>query len=68
MMHRAAEDRYGCRLQQVKLVVGPTRGGFSGGTVASLLNLLEEVSKDRSIGKIVGHPYALNPEGEREGH
>jgi len=67
MVNRAMADRHDARLDEVKLVVGPMRGGFSGGTVASMLNIIEEAGRDRSIRKILGHPYALNPEGQRMG-
>jgi len=42
-------------------------GGFSGGTVASLLNVLEEAGRDRDVRRIMADPYALNPEGRRSG-
>jgi short subunit dehydrogenase-like uncharacterized protein len=66
MLHHANIER-SAQLDEVKLVVGASRGGFSGGTVASLLNVVEEASRDRSVRRIVGHPYALNPDGERHG-
>jgi short subunit dehydrogenase-like uncharacterized protein len=66
MLHDAMAER-SARLDELKLVVGASRGGFSGGTVASLLNVVEEAARDRTIRRIVGHPYALNPEGERHG-
>jgi short subunit dehydrogenase-like uncharacterized protein len=43
------------------------RGGFSGGTVASMLNLFEEASRDRGLRRLLADPYSLNPEGERSG-
>lgn len=48
------------------LYVGATRGGFSGGTVASLLNVLDEAS-DRAVRRVLGNPYSLCPEGEQRG-
>ena len=42
-------------------------GAFSGGTIASMLNMLAEAEQDPSIHTILHDPYALNPEGEREG-
>ncbi|MEL6342555.1 MAG: saccharopine dehydrogenase NADP-binding domain-containing protein [Myxococcota bacterium] len=41
-------------------------GGFSGGTVASLLNIIEEAS-DPLVRRVLGNPYSLNPDGERSG-
>ena len=66
MLQEAAKDRFGEPLQTVKFFAGESRGGASGGTVASMLNLLEE-AKDKKVRRILGDPYALNPEGERDG-
>ncbi len=66
MMYRAMEER-GAELREVAFYAGESRGGFSGGTVASMLNLMEEAKKDPSVRRILRDPYALNPEGERQG-
>jgi len=42
-------------------------GGFSGGTLASLNHVLAESLKDKAVARILADPYALNPEGERQG-
>lgn len=52
---------------EVTSYVARVRGGFSGGTVASMITTLEQARSDRSVLKILGHPYSLNPEGERKG-
>lgn len=67
MMQEAMRERHGIPCDAVKLFAGESRGGVGGGTVASLLNLLEKARKDRSIRRLLADPYALNPEGEREG-
>jgi short subunit dehydrogenase-like uncharacterized protein len=67
MMQEASKERFGAPLQKVTYFAGETKGGFSGGTVASMLNLFEEIARDKSVLKILGNPYALNPEGERKG-
>jgi len=51
----------------VKLRVRDMRGGFSGGTVASMLNMMEEADRDPQIRRVIDDPYGLNPEGERSG-
>lgn len=51
----------------VTTYVKAMRGGGSGGTFASMLNLIEEARRDRTVARIVADPYALNPAGEREG-
>jgi len=62
-----AKDRMGIDLDEVKLITGRIKGGVSGGTIASMLQVLEDVKQDRSILKKIGNPYGLNPEGERRG-
>jgi short subunit dehydrogenase-like uncharacterized protein len=41
-------------------------GGASGGTIASMMNILEE-AKDPSVRRILGDPYALDPRGAPRG-
>jgi short subunit dehydrogenase-like uncharacterized protein len=43
------------------------RGGLSGGTYASIMGLVEDAAKDRSLRRVLGHPYSLNPPDQREG-
>ncbi len=66
LMHEAKE-RFGISLDEVKLITGRIKGGVSGGTVASMLQVVEDVKADRSILRTLGNPYGLNPEGERRG-
>jgi hypothetical protein len=42
-------------------------GGFSGGTVASMLHMLEAAGRDPEIRRVMAAPYGLNPEGQRTG-
>ncbi len=51
----------------IKFRVKAAKGGMSGGTLASLDNVLLEAEKDPSIFKILNDPYALNPERGRKG-
>lgn len=59
--------RFGRPSERVSMVVRAMRGGFSGGTAASLLNAVEEGRKDREIARILTHPYSLNPPDQRSG-
>jgi short subunit dehydrogenase-like uncharacterized protein len=43
----------------VKMRVRTLRGGFSGGTVASLLNVMAEVSADPALRRELADPYSL---------
>ena len=62
-----AMKRFGAYCKSITLYVRATKGTASGGTVASMINLIEESRKDRDIARILVHPYSLNPEGERQG-
>lgn len=53
--------------EQVTLEVLKLRGGASGGTLASMLNLVDAARRDKALRRLLLDPYALNPEGEREG-
>lgn len=66
-LQKEAKARTGQYCQTVKMRVKAMKGGMSGGTYASLNNVLAEAEEDPSIFKILENPYALNPEGERSG-
>lgn len=66
MLQEAAMERHERPLHRVKFFMGKMRGGFSGGTIASLSNVLEE-ARDPAVRRVLGHPYGLNPEGEQSG-
>lgn len=62
-----AKKRFGAHCKSITLFVKATKGTASGGTVASMVNLIEEGRKDREVARVLVQPYSLNPEGEREG-
>jgi short subunit dehydrogenase-like uncharacterized protein len=41
------------------------KGAFSGGTIASMLNMVDEMKANPGLRKVLGNPYALNPKGVR---
>src|SRR5690606_26947152 len=61
VLQEAAIERFGRPLPDVTLYVRKLRGGASGGTVASMAQLLEE-SADPAVRRILGNPYSLVPE------
>ncbi|MBX3129867.1 MAG: saccharopine dehydrogenase NADP-binding domain-containing protein [Polyangiaceae bacterium] len=67
MLQEHAIEAFGAPCSVVRFSLTKNRGGVSGGTVASMLNLLDEARRDRSVLRTVGHPYALNPPGEQTG-
>ena len=62
-----AIERFGEACTSIRLRVKAMKGGASGGTIASGLNMIEEARKDPELRKILGNPYALAPDGMREG-
>jgi short subunit dehydrogenase-like uncharacterized protein len=64
-LQRESQARFGTPCVDVKMRVRRMRGGFSGGTVASMMNLLEEVSADPSLRRVLADHYALCPPDRR---
>ncbi len=63
----AMMDTHSTPACHIKYRVVGASGTFSGGTVASLINVLEEATRDSSLRKMLADPYALNPEGAHRG-
>lgn len=61
---RTYVQRYGALPQRVLHAAGEARGGVSGGTTASMIELFEELSKTPSLRRLFSNPYAL-VDGER---
>jgi short subunit dehydrogenase-like uncharacterized protein len=61
------EKQHGMRCRQIKCRVKSMRGGFSGGTIASMAQVMEESRNDSSVRRLVQDPYALNPADRRTG-
>ncbi len=66
-LQREMRSRQGAPARHVKGAVARLKGKASGGTVASMLNLMEEAGADRSVRRILADPYSINPEGQRSG-
>ncbi|MCA9960712.1 MAG: saccharopine dehydrogenase NADP-binding domain-containing protein [Anaerolineales bacterium] len=63
MMQEYARDKYGRFCPEIKFVLAGMRGGFSGGTAASLLNMIEGAGNERAMRRILADPFALVPDG-----
>lgn len=66
-LQREAKRRHDQFCTSIALLVKATKGGASGGTIASLINVIMEARADRSIARTLVDPYGLNPNGERDG-
>jgi short subunit dehydrogenase-like uncharacterized protein len=62
-LQQQAHERFGQPCTEVKMRVRGVRGGFSGGTVASLLNAVKEASTNPALRKQLADPYSICPEG-----
>lgn len=66
-LQEEAKKRYGTYCDSITMLVRATKGTASGGTIASMMNLIKESRDDKATARILVDPYSLNPEGEREG-
>ena len=65
MVQEAFKERHGKYASEVKMAAGEMSGAFSGGTFASMMNIVDELKANPSLRKVLGDPYALNPKGVR---
>jgi short subunit dehydrogenase-like uncharacterized protein len=66
-LQNAMRERHGVPAQHIKYRAAGFSGGFSGGTVYSMINMMEEAARDRSLLKILADPYSINPPGSPRG-
>jgi len=62
-LQQQARQRFGEPCTTVKMRVKGARGGFSGGTAASLINVVKEASANPALRKELANPYSICPEG-----
>lgn len=67
LLQRTAAKLLGTPCSHIRMRLTAMKGGFSGGTSASLMHGLEEDTEDQAVSRCVAEPYSLNPEGQREG-
>ena len=66
-LQRAMVERFGVAAQRVRGRVGKTRGAASGGTVASLMGVMEDAARDPALRRSLRNKYLLYPAGEAAG-
>ena len=62
VQHQAMQ-RFGAPCTRIKMRVKAMRGGFSGGTAASMMNLVKEAAADPALRKELTDPYSICPAG-----
>lgn len=60
-LQREARARFGRPCASAKMRVRSMRGGFSGGTYASVMNLVKEAAADPALRRELADPYSLCP-------
>ena len=60
-LQRQAMQKWGAPCGEVKMRVKAMRGAASGGTVASMLNIVREAARDPALRKELSNPYSLCP-------
>lgn len=58
-LQREARNRFSAPATRVKMRVKTAKGTFSGGTVASMMNMAEQARSDADIRRVLSDPYAL---------
>jgi short subunit dehydrogenase-like uncharacterized protein len=61
---KAAVERFGEPAVQIRMQVARIKGGASGGTVASIVNIARELASNPSLRRILADPYSLVPGGK----
>ncbi|MEZ4404616.1 MAG: saccharopine dehydrogenase NADP-binding domain-containing protein [Kofleriaceae bacterium] len=67
LLQRALEERAGRGAASVTALF-ELRGQMSGGTVASLLGVVDAAARDRATRRLLGDPYGLDPVDGPRGH
>ncbi len=62
-----AKDKFGSTCTEIKMRVKSMKGAASGGTVASMMNVAEELRRNPALRKVLSNPYALAPKDMRAG-
>ena len=66
-LQQQAIDKLGKPCTKIRMGVERMRGTMSGGTAASMVNIIEETRANPEVKKIVSNPYALCPPELRKG-
>ncbi|WGS54139.1 saccharopine dehydrogenase NADP-binding domain-containing protein [Paraburkholderia sp. D15] len=60
-LQQHARNEWGVPATRIKMRVKTLKGGVSGGTVASMINIVKEAAADAALRKSLANPYALCP-------
>lgn len=60
-LQQASLKQYGRTCNKVKMRVKAAKGGISGGTVSSMINLVKQATADPELRKVITNPYTICP-------
>jgi short subunit dehydrogenase-like uncharacterized protein len=66
-LQQEMKRKHGLGCSHIQLRVKGFSGAASGGTIASMLTMLEEAENDPEVGRAMNEPYSLNPKGQQSG-
>jgi len=66
-LQQRSQERFDSACNHVSMRVSKMKGGASGGTIASMMNLMAEASADPALRKLLADPYVLAPPDQRNG-
>lgn len=66
-LQQEAMARSGAFCKSIAMFVKAIKGGPSGGTIASLVNVIKASRANREVARTLADPYGLNPAAERSG-
>jgi len=61
------QAQHQCYADTIKARVGRFSGSASGGTITSMMVMMEQMGKDAGIAELMSNPYSLNPQDEQSG-
>ncbi|GAA0839214.1 saccharopine dehydrogenase NADP-binding domain-containing protein [Marinobacter szutsaonensis] len=64
-LQQQAEETFGAPCKDVRMRVKAAKGGLSGGTVASMINIAKEAGSDPALRKELANPFSISPSEHR---
>ncbi|MCH8498710.1 MAG: saccharopine dehydrogenase NADP-binding domain-containing protein [Marinobacter sp.] len=64
-LQQQARQSFGAPCSEVSMRVKTIRGTFSGGTVASMMNVAKEAAADPALRKELANPFSISPAGHK---
>ncbi|MEE4246146.1 MAG: saccharopine dehydrogenase NADP-binding domain-containing protein [Kangiellaceae bacterium] len=61
-LQQHSQQKFAEYCSEIDMRVRRVKGGFSGGTVASMLNIAKQMGKDKNLRRVMTNPYIICPE------